>query len=187
MYLPTYPSISSACVGWPSNVTAARCASVVDCRWWDTSSGGEWSAEGCATVAAADGTFTCSCTHLTTFVVFEFPVTWSDLAADLRSALAVETARHEHARKPLGAVAEPATADEKRELERMNSLDRAVHAAALERFDAAVRDLPPADEDRLPYYLHMHKAGGGVPDFWAFLALVTSRGRRVMTSGPISS
>ena len=80
-----------------------------------------------------------------------------------------------------------APADETRELERMNSLDRAVHAAALERFDAAVRDLPPADEDRLPYYLHMHKAGGGVPEFRAFLALVTSRGRRAMTSGPISS
>lgn len=78
------------CVGRPSNLTEAGCSSVVECRWWD-SVRYEWSTSGCITVAADDGTFTCSCTHLTEFIVFQFPTTADELLAAVLSAVAINT------------------------------------------------------------------------------------------------
>ena len=45
---------------------------------------------GCATIAAADGvSYTCSCDHLTDFIVFEFPTTAEELFEDITQAVTV--------------------------------------------------------------------------------------------------
>jgi len=59
-----------ACAGRPTNASTSRCTSIVECRWWNaTSTGGWWSTHGCVTLEASDGTFICSCDHLTDYRV----------------------------------------------------------------------------------------------------------------------
>ena len=78
---------SQWCLGLPQTAgEAASCSSAAQCMWWD---GADWSSIGCETVRARDGGVTCSCDHLTDFVVFEFPVTWEDAAADVERGFMV--------------------------------------------------------------------------------------------------
>jgi len=71
------------CVGTPANATAAAlCPSTVECYFWNATLA-EWSREGCTTLAGPEGGYTCSCDHLTEFVIFEFPRTVADLFATL--------------------------------------------------------------------------------------------------------
>jgi hypothetical protein len=82
----------SPCVGQAEEVMAVgtrRCASVIECHWWDESLGsGKWSTAGCVTLADG-GAFTCSCDHLTDFIVFEFPLTTEALLDDLSEAVSI--------------------------------------------------------------------------------------------------
>ena len=86
---------TSPCIGRPGNETdaaGAGCSSFVECRWWDSSPDvGAWSTEGCVTVAGVEGTFTCSCDHLTEFIVFQFPTTAEELLATILSAVKINT------------------------------------------------------------------------------------------------
>ena len=78
------------CIGKPVNGTYTGCLSAIECRWWDESGNGSWSSAGCETVPTDDGgSFTCSCDHLTDFIVFEFPTTVEELLEDVLQALAV--------------------------------------------------------------------------------------------------
>jgi len=76
---------SVPCVGTPNASDVSACVSVVQCRWWDGDAK-EWSTGGCTTIADATGSYTCSCTHLTEFVVFEFPTSADDLLSTALTA-----------------------------------------------------------------------------------------------------
>ena len=81
---------SPPCIGKPVNGTYTGCLSAIECRWWDESGNGSWSSAGCETVPTDDGgSFTCSCDHLTDFIVFEFPTTVEELLEDVLEAFAV--------------------------------------------------------------------------------------------------
>ena len=58
------------------------------CRWWDVSNS-QWASDGCLTVYDPLGAVTCSCTHLTSFIVFEFPVTMEEFTEDVSEALSI--------------------------------------------------------------------------------------------------
>lgn len=61
-----------ACVADASGALLARgCDATLECRWWDKRDGnGSWVTSGCTTIRG-DGGVTCSCDHLTDFIVFE--------------------------------------------------------------------------------------------------------------------
>ena len=52
------------------------------CRWWDSSGNGSWSSAGCETIvgSGAGGGVTCSCTHLSDFILWEFPLSFEECA-----------------------------------------------------------------------------------------------------------
>jgi hypothetical protein len=89
--IPFSPSLPSGgtppCVGSPTNVSEAACRTAVECRWWDAANG-TWSREGCVTLKEGDA-FVCSCYHLTTFIVFEFPTTPEELLEAILSGLSI--------------------------------------------------------------------------------------------------
>lgn len=77
------------CIG-SNNGSYERCHAAIECRWWDKQGNGSWASAGCATIAAADGvSYTCSCDHLTDFIVFEFPTTAEELFEDITQAVTV--------------------------------------------------------------------------------------------------
>ena len=78
------PETSDICFGKKDK----KCTSVVQCRWWDDE-GETWKTDGCFTLATADGGVKCSCDHLTDFMVFEFPSTVEQLAADAENAASI--------------------------------------------------------------------------------------------------
>ncbi len=91
--------VALPCIGMPSNLSSVACMTALECRWWDEAHG-NWSAAGCTTVLSGEGgldaqggfaaaALTCSCTHLTDFVVFEFPTSSEELLADLSAAVAI--------------------------------------------------------------------------------------------------
>jgi len=61
-----------------ANASSLQCSSIIECRWWNASLS-DWSTAGCTTTAQPDETFTCSCNHLTEFIVFEFPTSGDEL------------------------------------------------------------------------------------------------------------
>ena len=90
-YRPTLANSSDGaapCVGTPANETeAVLCPSTVECRFWNATLSA-WSTDGCVTIASAGGAFTCSCDHLTDFIVFEFPQSGDELLATALSSVA---------------------------------------------------------------------------------------------------
>jgi len=80
---------TKTCIGQPKNATSAvECNRVLECQFWDEVSSG-WSGEGCTTKEGPDGTVVCSCSHLTDFVVFEFPSSWNEVLSDALSGFNV--------------------------------------------------------------------------------------------------
>ena len=57
-------------------------ATRLGCRWWDSSGDGSWSSAGCETIVrgGAGGGVTCSCTHLSDFILWEFPMSVEECA-----------------------------------------------------------------------------------------------------------
>ena len=67
------------CIGTPADAeAAAACDATIECRFWNVTDG-NWSTAGCTTTLGADGTIGFSCTHLTKFIAFEFPISAEDL------------------------------------------------------------------------------------------------------------
>lgn len=85
------PPTRGACFGRGSTKASSTraCASFIECRWWDAHTH-SWSADGCHTHRGHGGHgAVCSCTHLTSFILFEFPTTIDELTEDLGAALSV--------------------------------------------------------------------------------------------------
>ena len=57
------------------------------CQFWDPAEVA-WSSDGCS-LSLQEGDAICSCTHLTDFIVFEFPTSTDALLATLASSVAV--------------------------------------------------------------------------------------------------
>lgn len=62
-----------------------------ECRWHDAS--GAWPSTGCQTIVSNNGVVTCSCDHLTDFVVFQVPRNQTSWLNARAQKLAQETAR----------------------------------------------------------------------------------------------
>lgn len=80
------------CIGSPaSQPEGTDCSSYVQCQFWNKTAA-MWSTDGCVTIRdeAVDG-FTCSCDHLTEFIVFEFPSSADDLLAYTLSAVSMNS------------------------------------------------------------------------------------------------
>ena len=79
------------CLGTPNNRTELEsCDSIVECRWWNSAIR-SWSMAGCVTLLGTEGMYTCSCDHLTEFIVFEFPTTADEYAAILISSTSLNS------------------------------------------------------------------------------------------------
>jgi len=77
----------ASCIGHAAAISAG-CSSHLECRWWNSSAHG-WSSAGCTTLAAPDESVTCSCDHLTDFVVFEVPTSFDEFLDDIAKGFSI--------------------------------------------------------------------------------------------------
>ena len=78
----TAPNVTLCTAPNASGLWEGGCDFAIECRFWNVSGGesaGFWSTEGCRPDPQPDGTVTCSCDHLTDFIVFQFPTSTEEV------------------------------------------------------------------------------------------------------------